>query len=263
MLVEPQAQKPELETPTMAAATKGKPPWRFTIGSMMLGIVYVAGLFSLPGGWGIVAFALSIPCVFFVLAKRLVSSGELRKAAYAFWGTAIPINILTALGCAEPESYALFAGYMTTAVVTIPLMCFTGIAWLLLLRRNKSVSAHAKITAVFSVFVLVVLPIASLWTLWPLHVAFRLARPSLDRLADEVAAGKPLAFPVHIGLYSVAGSRFDPVSGAVALLIESNPAYPRGFLRTQPRGPRGQGLGVYGTNLCINLDGVWYYCDDD
>jgi hypothetical protein len=135
----------------MVATTRGKPRWRFTIGSMRLGIVYVAGLFALPGGWGIVAFALSIPCVFFVLAKRLVSHGELRNAA----------------------------------------------------------------------------------------------------------------FPVHIGLYTVAGSRFDPVSGAVALLIEPNPDCPRGFLRTRPRAPRGPGLGVYGTNLCINLDGVWCYCDDD
>jgi hypothetical protein len=42
MLVEAKARGPEPETPTMATATKGKPRWRFTIGSMMLGIVYAA-----------------------------------------------------------------------------------------------------------------------------------------------------------------------------------------------------------------------------
>ncbi len=54
-----------------------------------------------------------------------------------------------------------------------------------------------------SVVVLTMLPMLTQVTLWPLHVAFLTARPALDILADQVAAGKPVSFPQQAGVYRV------------------------------------------------------------
>jgi hypothetical protein len=53
-------------------------------------------------------------------------------------------------------------------------------------------------------------PLMTLLTFWLLRVAFLISRPALERLADRVAAGQAIAFPIRAGLYRIVGSATDP-----------------------------------------------------
>jgi hypothetical protein len=239
------------------------PRARFTIARIMIAIAVVAGLLALPLQLSLIIIALAIPCGAVGIARRLVYRRQLRLAAFGFWGVAIPLNFLTVLSCIAPNSYLLIPIFLGLVALGIPTIAAIGTAWALLFARQKSVSPRTRDGAGMAVFFLAVLPIVTLWSFWPLHLAFMASRPTMDRLADEVAAGKPVFFPRRAGVFVVFDGNVNPVTGDVGLMIDSNPNRPSGFVRTSPVSASGPGSPIVGSNLNVELGGGWSYREDD
>ncbi len=104
----------------------------------------------------------------------------------------------------------------------------------------------------------VLLPILTLSTLWPLRVAFLAARSSMDRLADQVAAGKPVGYPRRVGPFRIEAPAIAPVSGYVGLKVAPK-GIDTGFVRIHD-GVRPTTHGPFvGVNFDIYLGGGWWY----
>ncbi len=95
-------------------------------------------------------------------------------------------------------------------VIAVPMIGGIGAAWVRLSTQAGAIPRRAGATAGLSVFGLTVLPFLMLLTFWPLRLAFLVARPSLDRLADQVAAGNSVGLPQQVGVFPVRlrGRRF-------------------------------------------------------
>lgn len=145
----------------------------------------------------------------------------------------------------------------------MPTVAAFGAAWAILATRRGEVPRRSPPSAWLSVAVLTVMPLATLWTLWPLHLAFLTARPTLERLADQVAAGQAVGFPQRVGLFRVAGSAVDPISGNVGLMIDPNANGPTGFVRVLP-GTSPNRRGPFGCDdLDVDLGWGWEYREED
>ncbi len=201
----------------------------------MVAIGVVAGLLALPLQLSLVVIALAVPCAAVGIARRLLYRRQLRLAAYAFWGVAIPINFVTALSCIAPKYLLLIPIFLGLITIGVPTIAALGTAWALLFSRQRSVSPRTRDGAGMAVFFLTVLPIATLWTFWPLHLAFMAALPTMERLADQVASGKTVLFPRRAGVFVLSAAAVDPVSGDVGLMIDPNPSGPTGFVRARPQ----------------------------
>lgn len=75
---------------------------QFTIRSLMIAVVFVAGLLAMPCGLRGFAAVLSLPCLALFSAGRLLDGGHRLLAAIGFWSLAIPANLLFVAFCASP-----------------------------------------------------------------------------------------------------------------------------------------------------------------
>lgn len=80
---------------------------RFTIRSLMIAVVVVAGLLMLPVVWGVIGLALSLPGLAVLGAHWLVFRGHRHLVAVFFWVLASLINVLYAAACICPDVYLL------------------------------------------------------------------------------------------------------------------------------------------------------------
>jgi hypothetical protein len=116
----------------------------------------------------------------------------------------------------------------------------------------------------FAVLTLTLLPAITLVSCWPLRIAFLSARPALERVADQVAAGKRVTFPQQAGLFRLGGSAIAPFSDEVTLMIDPNPSRYEGFLRIPPGGNgMARGGPISGATLQVHLGGRWWYCKEN
>jgi hypothetical protein len=210
------------------------PSVRFTIRSLMIAVVAVAGLLSLRNVWTVVVIALSLPGLALLVARWLIFRGHRHFASAFFWVPASLTNVLYAAACIRPDVYLLGPLFLGWLFVIMPTIAAFGPAWAILATRDGAIPQRHPLLAWFSVAVLSVLPLSTLWTLWPLHMAFLIARPALERLADRVASGQAVSFPQRAGLFRVAGAAVDPISGNVGLMVDPNSNGPTGFVRVCP-----------------------------
>jgi hypothetical protein len=228
----------------------------------MIAIGAVAGLLAVPAGWGVIVIALSIPCLPVFAAHWLVHRGRTRLAAWAFWLPAISVNLVYILACVQPRYSIWIPLSLGWPIIVLPTIGALGMAWAVVSYNDNSVPKRHRAAIGLSVFFLAVLPALTLWTFWPLEMAFLAARPALDRLADQVAAGNTVGLPQRAGLFHVVDSVVDPISGNVALLIDPNPRNPNRFVRlwsgsgANPIGP------IFGSSLNVSLGGGWCYHDE-
>ncbi len=244
---------------TMEASIARRPLGQLTIANLMIAVAVLAGLLALPAVWRWIVTVLSIPFLSWIGARWLVCRGHRQLAGYGFWGVAIGTNLLAVYFCIapRPSSYALtFLGLVLDAIPTIAAL---GWAWVLLSSRDEAVPVRSPEAAGVSVFLLAVLPILTLWTLWPLHVAFLAVRPSMDRLADQVAAGKPVGFPQRVGAFLVVASSVEPVSGYPGLLIRANRYGGPGFVRVYSGATPNTHGTIVGRTFDVYLGGGWWY----
>lgn len=148
----------------------------------------------------------------------------------------------------------------------IPLTLGFGAAWAYTSTCRDAAPRRSPILAWPLVLALGTLPLTMLLTRWPFYLAFHASRPSLDRLADRLAAGQTIAGPEWAGLFRVVATEVDPSSGDVGLIIDRDPAGRSGFVRVgaAPSAPTGRGGGpLYNLYLDLKLSDGWRYeCED-
>jgi hypothetical protein len=265
MLVEPQAQEPELETPTMVATTKGKPRWRFTIASMTLAIAVIAGVLALPSVARVLAGLLCIASLYLIAARRIVEGGTRNRplAAGTFWAVALCVNLVAVICCLPPDYLVLGTVFLGLLLVGIPSLVAFGIAWVRLMDGEGAAPPRSVKVGGLLVFIMALLPMVTLGTFWPLSLAFFNSRPAFERMADQVAAGRTLVFPQYVGLFQINGTELDPVSGNVGLMIEPDRSHPAGFVRLGPGPAASLSSPFSGSNLHVELGGKWSYREED
>ena len=240
-----------------------RPPRLLTIGRLMIGIALLAALFALPNGLGLVAIALFFPFLAIIGAQWLVFQRHRRLAACGFGAVATLANVLYVACCVAPDAYLLGPLFLGWAVLVGPAVGSLGAAWARLVTRDDTMPRRPAPAAWLSVITLSMMPLMTLWTLWPLHLAFFAARPALERLADQVAAGEMLNFPRRVGLFRVAGAALEPISGNIGLMIDANPNGPTGFVRVS-RGASQNRQGPFRwDDLLVDLGHDWEYREED
>ncbi len=250
----------------MEASITRRPLGQLTIGNLMIAIAVVAALLALPAVWRWIVTVLSIPFLSWTGARWLVVRGHRHLGRYGFWSVTVVTNFVAVFSCIEPRpgSYTITA--LGLVVDAIPTIAALGWAWTLLAtqddagpRPSRAFYAASVESAGLTVFLLAVLPILTIWTLWPLHVAFLAARSGMDRLADQVAAGKPVGFPRRVGVFTLVSSSVEPVSRYPGLLIRANPHAGPGFVRVHPGVTPNTHGSIVGVTFDVYLGGGWWY----
>jgi hypothetical protein len=239
---------------------------QFTIRSLMIAVVIAAALLALPGGWREVAAVLLLPCLALLAARRLLVGGHRHLAAFSFWSLAVPANIVFAALCASPGRPGLpHIVLFVTWLLVLPALAGFGATWAVLMTRRAGASRHSGRLAWMWVIALAVMPGVTAATSWPFLLGFLIARSALEQVSDQIEAGQAVSFPRNAGPFRLAGSRFDPRTGGVALLIDLNPNGPSGFVRH--KGPL---IGPYdcfgpirGDWWHVGLGGGWCYHEED
>lgn len=236
---------------------------RFTIRSLMIAVAAVALLMSLPTGLALLVGVASFVGLAFVGASWVEHRGLRRLAAVGFWVPAILVDILYAAVCLAPISILSGALVIGWFVLFAPVIGRFGVAWVVLATRETATPRRSREMAWAGVVVLTVLPFLTVLTFWPLRLGFLVARPTLERLADQAAAGRLVTFPNQAGPFEVLRASVDPVSGQVGLMIEPNPSRPTGFVRTRSEELPGSRRPIIGTELSVELGWGWSYREDD
>ncbi len=240
------------------------PAGRFKIRSFMIGVAILAVVLALPKGMQGLALILSLPCLAVFATGRLLDGRHRRLAAISFWSLAASINILFAAFCALPGilSVGLFVLWL---IVILPTLVGFGHAWAVLAASPKGSPQHWYQSAWMWVVILAAMPGLTAWTAWPFRLRFLTARSALERVADQIEAGQPLSFPRFAGPFRLVASKLDPQTGNVALLIDSNPGGPSGFVRHKGviTGPYDCFRPIRGDWWHVSLGGGWCYHEED
>lgn len=240
-----------------------RPRLRFTIRGFMIAIAALAGLLALvrtyPEEARLVPLATPFVGLAALLAWRLIARKRRRLAAVAFWGASILVDFLCAAVCSEPP-YSLIGRllFLIWALALMPVVVGLGVAWGWMATRPGT-KRRRSLGLVFScVFLQTAFPVVASATLWPLYLAFHLSRPSLERLADQVAAGHPVVTTQWAGAYRIEASEVD-AAGNVALIVDPHPGSPRGFVRVRSLDPPYYSGRPLASDLCVDLPGGWQY----
>ena len=238
----------------------------FTIRSLMITVVIVAGILALPSGWRELAASLTTACMTLLAARRLLSKGEGRLAGICFWVLAISANVLFAALCVVPVGFLpelLCVGWF---FFLLPSLAGLGTAWATLASRDLTVDRPRRSRPWAWVIFLTMMPLVTAMTLWPFRLAFLAAMPALNRLAGRVAAGQAVGSPVSVGPFRIVATAVDPASGNVGLMIDPNPNGPTGFIRhggAINSAPYGCYRPFRGDVLHVGLGGGWCYHEED
>ncbi len=217
----------------------------------------------LPDGLGLIVLACGLPCLAIIGAQWLEFRGDRHLAAIGFWTLATLTNFLYAASCVAPDVFLLGPLFLGWLIIVAPTVGALGRAWARLATRKGAAPRRSHAAAWLSVIALCLLPLVTLLTFWPLRLGFLLVRPGLDRLADQVAAGKATGFPQWVGPFRVARSTVDPVSGNVGLMIDPNPNGPTGLVRVRPFIPPNRNGPFRWDDLLVDLGWGWEYREED
>jgi hypothetical protein len=192
--------------------------------------------------------------------------GFRRLSAFCFGVVATLSNTLIAALCIFLLNRSGTTLMVLGWFLAFPVVISTRAAWAGAATRRTARPRRSPFLAWPLVLVLGLLPLTMLGTRWPLHLAFLVSRPAMDRLADRVAAGRAVTGPEWIGLFRVVGSAVDPAGGNVGLIIDPDPSGRSGFVRVGARSrvPAGHPVAPF-YNLYFDLqlcDRWWYACED-
>jgi hypothetical protein len=204
---------------------------------------------------------LGIPVAMGLLT--LVIRDSRRRAAWRFWVAAAAGNGLVVTDCVYLMEPLMNVVIGITLFVAVPTILVSGVHWLSAATGPAAVPRRSEGVILPLVLVLGLAPLTMV-TLWPLHLAFRVSRPALERLADRVAAGKGLGGPQWAGVYWVVGGEIDPMTGNVGLVIDASPGGRAGFTRLGPSTPpESYALPFVNLEMAIRLGDRWYYEAED
>ena len=242
------------------------PRMRFTIRNLMIAVMVVAGLLALPSGWRELAALIATVGITLLGSRRMLAAGRKHLAGSCFWALAISANVLYAAGCIVPSAYLPELLCLGWFFFLLPPLAGLGSAWAILAARDVTADRPRRSGAWAWVVALTLMPPATALTLWPFRLTVLAAWPALDRLADRVAAGQAVTYPVTVGPFRIAASAVDPASGNVGLMIDPDPNGPTAFIRG--KGMPGSGpfrcyRPVRGDTLDIRLGNGWCYHIED
>lgn len=238
--------------------------FQFTIRGFMILIAALAVLLAFPG-WLLFLLLVGLaPSVLAVLVSRwLVFRERRRLAAICFWGASILVNVGYVACCLTPQIMLLSMLFFLWILVLLPAILAPAAAWARLACREGAIRRRSRAGVNSCVCVMALFPVVTLGTLWPLYLAFFLSRPSLERLADQVAAGHAVTQWRRAGVYSIAKSDLDPGSGNVGLFVDPNPSGASGFLRVRSGSPPYYPGRPFATDMSVDLPGGWQYRVED
>jgi hypothetical protein len=240
------------------------PRMRLTIAELMAAVLYAAVLLWLLSdrhavpSVGMAWFALAFVCWASVRGRR-------RPAAICFGASVIAANSSVAPLCVYHQGWA-WTGLYIGLLGGMPMIFGFGAAWAgAAMRRDmdygRSPSASwPPLLAIVLALSMSMTPLMSVLTFWPLRAAFLISRPALERLADQVAAGKAPPFPIRAGVFRIVGSATDPVSGNVALITDPEPSGRAGFVRSKPETPHGPLSSLF---MGMSLSQTWAFEIED
>ena len=207
---------------------------------------------------------LILAITFLVLfgVRWVVRLDQREIGSLGFWALAVFANVLYAVACTTPNSAYFGVLILGWLVFVMPAIIGQGTSWANRSTQGKSVPTRTGHPVVLSVVFLAVLPIVTLLTYWPLHLAFLIARPRLDRLANRVDAGSAVA-PVRVGLFRIVGSDVDPLTGNVGLIINPARHGRTGLVRIRPGAPPDPRGPIAGSDQDVPLGGGWRYRQGD
>jgi hypothetical protein len=238
------------------------PRVRFTVRRMMVAVAIVAFALFVYRTLGRAAIPLGVVGLPIAGVCHHWARTRPRWTAWGFWASALAINLFVA----ALDTYALCLGGLVMMAV-LALLGFSlalglGSAWATGLAASGRDSA-ATVALAWAVIVAIA-PITMAIDSWPLRLACLISRPAMDRLADRVSAGEPVAWPVDAGLFTIVGSEFDPVTRCVGLITDPDPSGRSGFVRHIPELTGERRLGPF-RNLNFNVEvgrGWWYQNED-
>ncbi len=240
---------------------------RFTLKRMMLWIAITAGLLAVHVQFlaAYVPFwSMAIPCLILVAGGCLSAWRFRRVALVGFVGLAILSNTLYTLASLYPDYMLRPALKIAWIMVVLPATGAFGAAWAKLATQAHATPRRSPWASWASVVVLAMTPGITVATVWPLHVAFLVYRPSLERLADRVETGYSINSPSWVGPFRLDGSGVDPYSNTVGLFIDPNPGGRTGFVRVHSEAPDTDHFALLlGTDTNVKLGWGWSYRQDD
>ena len=239
---------------------------RFTIQNLMVAIAGIAVLiwiWQIGNAILVGVFGMLIPTGLGYLAWRLARDRP-GVAAWTVGIVSVPASLIAARLCIEPLPLAGIVVVWMVALAVSPILAGGVYAWGEADHPRGWTVRRGVIHAL--ILILAILPLSLALTVWPLHLAFRLARPEMVRLADQVAAGVKLTSPREVGAYTVVEIRVDPDHpGDFAILLDNDPAGETGFVHTRYREGYStyDNLGIVPSDYAIYLGGDWYYMIED
>jgi hypothetical protein len=226
---------------------------------MIAVMVFVCPL-ALPTGWLLIAIGLAAPCLALFGLPWLVFGANRRLAMFDFCVSATFTNVLFAAYCIAPDLNLQIPLMLGSLVFLGPAIGLLGAACATLSTQEGAVWRRFLRWACLPVIALSIMPLVTVLSCWPLRLAFFVSRPTLERLADQVAAGQTPKFPRQAGLFLVAGPAVDIATGNVGLLIDPDPYGPIGFVRLGPgTSPARRGHPIGEGALDIKLGAGWWY----
>jgi hypothetical protein len=245
-------------------APEGPPPGgRFTILRLMMAVAVVAILLAAAEGLQGIVLVLAVTFLAVFGVRWVLIKDQREIASLGFWVLAVFANKLYAAACTAPDSTyygILFFGWL---VIVMPAILGQGMSWAHCPTRGKSVSQRIRRPAELSVMFLAVLPVVTLLTFWPLRLAFLIARPRLESLADRVDSGSAVVAPVRVGLFQIADSAVDPLTGNVGLIIKPVRHGRTGLVRVRAGSPPDARGPIAGSVMDVTLGGGWRYRQQD
>lgn len=230
----------------------------------MVASAIVAVAMALPTNWVMVGGLYGLFAVAPIAGAAWVAyRGHRRLAAAGFLVSAIMVNALYTWICVAPTLFVLPGLLCAWIFLFGPVIFAFGAAWTSLATKTTAVPRRSPRMAFTATIALTLLPAFTALSVWPLHLAFALARPELERLADQAAAGQSIPFPRWAGPFRLVRAAAVADSGNVGLMIDADPSGPVGFVRSRPGASRGARDPILGTDTYVELGWGWSYRVED
>lgn len=238
------------EAPASGAVQQVEPPT-----GLQEGPIYHVGGVEVPPVFLILA-AVVTALLLFVAGWMIVRAGK-QPAWRCFVVTACLASLIGAYLCIYRLSIGGMFLLVVTAFLLAPLACGFGISWARSLEGRSTAWGAGLLVLVVSAA-----PVSMLVFPWPLHLAFFVSAPALERVADDALAEGTLEQPRWAGLFRIVDTAVE--DGSVALIIDPDRAGRSGLVRVAAGPPReGYSGPMYNLNWDLSLDARWRYQNED
>ena len=253
----------ELPDENVDGSDERPPRARFTILSLMMAVAAVAILLAAADGLRGIVLVLAVTFLALFGVRWVLLQDQREIASLGFWVLVVFANVLYAAACIVPTSTYFGILFLLWFVMIMPAIFGQGMDWVKRSTHGKSVPNRTGHPALLLVMFLAMFPGVTLLTYWPLHLAFLVARPRLENLADRVDAGSAVVAPVRVGYFQIVDSAVDPLSGNVGLITNPVRHGRTGLVRVRPGTPPDARGPIAGSRLDVSLGGGWRYRQQD